>query len=139
MCEQRSANCRTAARAVACPSRKAPSSTSCAIASTSRHAVCRAQRAWPILYRRLTQTCLGTLRALRSDHELVSSSGARLRGADQPRLFAAKPLRLLQDSDVLAQPACKAGRVSFARSFLQWISRVRGDVDGGPRRYPESP
>ena len=35
MCEQRSASCRTAARAAACPSRKAPCSTSCAIASTS--------------------------------------------------------------------------------------------------------
>ena len=35
MCEQRSASCRTAARTAACPSRKAPSSTSCAIASTS--------------------------------------------------------------------------------------------------------
>src|SRR5262249_11403478 len=32
MCEQRSASCRTAARAAACSSRKAPCSTSCAIA-----------------------------------------------------------------------------------------------------------
>src|SRR5262249_62065674 len=95
------------------------------------HAVCRAQRAWPLLYRRLAETCLGTLRALRSDHELVSPPGAGLRGADQPSLFAAQPLRLLQVSDVFAKPARKAGRVSFAGPLVQRISGVRGDVNGG--------
>ena len=92
----------------------------------------RAERAWPLLHRWAADPRLGVMRALRPDHELLSASGAGLRSSDQPGLFPAQSLGLLPDSDVFAEPAGKARRVSFAGSLLQSLSGLRRDADGRP-------
>ena len=99
--------------------------------------LCRAERAWPLLHRRVADACLGVMWALRPDHELLSASGAGLRSADQPGLFPAQPLGLLPDSDVFAGPAGEARRVPFAGPLVQSLPGLRRDADGRPRRHRE--
>lgn len=83
-------------------------------------------------YRWAADPRLGVMRALRPDHELLSASGAGLRSSDQPGLFPAQSLGLLPDSDVFAEPAGKARRVSFAGSLLQSLPGLPRDADGRP-------
>ncbi len=94
--------------------------------------LCRVERAWPLLHRRVADARLGVMWALRPDHELLSASGAGLRSSDQSGLFAAQPLGLLPDSDVFAEPSSEARRVPFAGSLVQSLFGLRCDADGWP-------
>ncbi len=104
-----------------------------------RSRLCQPERACTLLYRRPAQACLGPLRTLRPDHELLSPAGAGLRGADQSGVFATQPLGLLPDSDVFAEPAGQARRVPHPRPLLQRLLGVRGDADGWPRWHRKPP
>ena len=76
-----------------------------------RGALCGFERARALLHRRPAEARLGALRAVRADHELVSPAGSRLRGANQPGLFTAQPLRLLRIP--MYSPNPRAKRVEF--------------------------
>ena len=76
----------------------------------------------------------GAVRAHRALHQLVPPAGARLRGADQPRLQRAQPLGGRAHPDVLERGEGEAPRVPHARPDLQPVPVVRGLRDGRARR-----
>ena len=86
------------------------------------------------VHRRAARPRARAARLLRSDDELVPAARSRLRGAGQPRLLAAEPLRLHPDPDVLRVGEGEADRVPAAGLGRQSVSRVLGDADGRPRR-----
>ena len=57
-----------------------------------RRRLCRAVGLRAVLHRRRDQAREGAERDHQSGHELVQAAGARLRGADQPRVLGAQPL-----------------------------------------------
>ena len=68
----------------------------------------------------------GAARVLRADDELVPAAGAGLRGAGEPRLLAAEPLRVHPDPDVSRSRPRRNGSSSGAptrRRTRTWPSR----------------
>ena len=90
------------------------------------------ERARPPLYRRTIEACMGTMRPLRADHQLLPSPCAGVRSANQLGLFTAQSIGLLPHSDVFAEPAREARRVPNAGSILQRLPGLRCDADGRP-------
>ena len=70
-------------------------------------------------------------------HQLVQAARARLRGAGQPRVLAAEPLRRGAHPAVLEEPEGEAARVPLSRPVVQPVPRVLGVAHGRPRRHPE--
>ena len=75
------------------------------------------------------------LRVHEPDHELVQAARAGLRGAGEPRVLAAEPLRVGAHPAVLEEPEGEAARVPVPRPELQPVPRVLGDAHGRPRRH----
>ena len=97
------------------------------------------ERDRPLLHRRSPQARLGAVRACRAHHEFLPPAGAGLRGAHQPGLFAAQPLRLLPHPHVLAQPASEARGVPYARipscnGYLAFAAMLMAGLDGIDKR-----
>ena len=90
----------------------------------------------PLLPRGTARPRAGAARVLRPDDELVPAARPRLRGAGQPRLLAAEPLRVHPDPDVLRLAEGEAGRVPVPGRGGEPVPRVRGDADGRNRRRP---
>ena len=72
-----------------------------------------------------------------ADDELVQAAGPGLRGAGQPRVLAAQPVRVGADPALLEEPEGEAARVPLPRSVLQPVPRVLRDVAGRPRRHQQ--
>lgn len=89
------------------------------------------------LHRRHHQAWTGTDGILRADDELVPPADARLRGAGQPLLQPAQPLRRGADTDVLQGGGGEANRVPSAGPDREPLSRLLGADDGRPRWDPE--
>ncbi len=71
---------------------------------------------------------------LRADDQLLPPARAGLRGAGQPGLLAAQPLRVHPHPDVLGVAEGEAHRVPLPRPDREPVPGVLGDADGGPRR-----
>ena len=69
-------------------------------------------------------------------HQQLPPSGARLRGARQPGLLAAQPLRRRAHPDVLGQPEGEARRVPPAGPHLQPVPHLLGAAHGRAGRHP---
>ena len=93
------------------------------------------QRDRPSLYRRHIAACPCVVCIRGADDELLSPAGARLRGADQYRLFAAQSERRHAHPDVFAEREGQTPRVPHARPELQSLFRLLRHADGRPRRH----
>lgn len=91
----------------------------------------------PLLHRRHPQARPVAAGLHQPDGELLPPPGAGLRGADQPGVLAAQPLRGHAYPDHGLQPEGQARRVPRARLLRQPVPRLLGAAPRGPRRHQE--
>ncbi len=80
------------------------------------------------------EACARAARLHRPQHEQLQAARARLRGADQPRVQSAQPLRVHPDPDVQQGGGRQAHRVPHAGPDVQSVPVVRRVRHGGSRR-----
>ena len=102
-----------------------------------RRQVRRAVRHGPLVHRRPAAPRPGGAGVRRADHELLQAPGARLRGAGEPRVLPAQPLRRGADPAVLEVAQGEAAGVPLPGPVLQPLPGVLGAADGRPRRRAE--
>ncbi len=90
----------------------------------------------PALYWRRHQTRQGDQRLLQLHHQFLQTAGARLRSAGVAGLFGAQSLGLVPHSARHRRERQARGS-AFPRSRGQYVSDVRGAIDGGPGRHRE--
>ncbi len=73
------------------------------------------------------------------DRQQLPPAGPGLRGAGQPGVLVAQPLRGVPHPDVLAVAEGEAHRGALPGSVLQRLHGVRGDAHGRPRRHRAPP
>ena len=91
----------------------------------------------PVVHRRTAQARPGGARLRGADDQLLQAARPRLRGAREPRVLAAQPIRRLPDPAVLAEPEGQAGGVPLPRPLVQPVSGLLGHAHGRSRRGAE--
>ena len=91
----------------------------------------------PLVHRRPAQARPVAAGLHQPDGELLPPPGAGLRGAGQPGLLAAQPLRLHPDPDHRLEPEGEADRVPLPGPVRQPVPGLLGPAAGRPGRHPQ--